>query len=238
MSLELTGPVGGFELGWSVEASLEPFNVPHHSDLHSLDRPPAALGAHARWGMHSASNSELNASAIALSSGQVRHPRLVRRSCDELPLDHARGTRPVSAPPRGSLANLPSPDAAQRFGLHQPPDGTPGHAMPSPIEFGPDLLGAVDTDVVGVDLPDQRHQIGVADRPRQSGRGRRLEVEPIIDTLRSAGVEIARAPTTPLGIEDPVTVLVDIGHDHFSWRSSAPLPRQEQTPFTGPRWPP
>ena len=88
---------------------------------------------------------------------QIGHPQLVRCCGDELPLDQIGGSWCLSALAVGGLAGLPPPDPGQSFGLHQPLDGATGHLDVLAVELGPDLPGAVDTDVVGVDLADRRH---------------------------------------------------------------------------------
>lgn len=145
---------------------------------------------------------------------------------DELPLDQVGRPRGLSALADGGLAGLLALDPAQSLGSHQPLDCAPGDTVTLPLEFGMDLPGAVDAEVVVVDLTNHTDQLRVPQRPHRgrTSLGGVVGARGDLDTRTAQGVadRLDPEPDRTIGtLDDTILVVVDVGHDHFSLRSSS-----------------
>ena len=108
---------------------------------------------------------------------------------------------------------------------HQALDGAAGHPDALPVELGPDLVGAIDVEVLGVDPGDLDLELLVADGP---GRRRTLLGHPIGVRGDLAAV-LGEHPADRLDPE-AVPVLVDEG-DYLGCRRSSSAPKKTAADF-------
>jgi hypothetical protein len=95
--------------------------------------------------------------------GQVGDPQLIGSLRGEVPL-HQVGGSSGGRIRRGGPLGLATADAFQAQLTHQPLHGAAGHHDPLAVQLAPELAGAVDAQVLGMDPADLDLQLGVADR--------------------------------------------------------------------------
>jgi hypothetical protein len=99
--------------------------------------------------------------------GQISDPQLIGSLRGGVPL-HQVGWPRGARIRRGGPLGLATADAFQAQLAHRPLHRAAGHRDPLAVQLAPDLAGAVDAEVLGMDAADLRLELAVA---HGSGRG-------------------------------------------------------------------
>ena len=163
---------------------------------------------------------------VRLDVGQVRHPQPVR--CRRLELARHEIGRPMQPVigDGGDLERLAPSGPGQAFLAHQPLDGASSDADVLSVELCPDLVGAIDEQVlahrpVGSPRPVPR-------RARARADGGRLLGDPI--RVRGDLAAVLGEHSADRLDPEPVAVCVDERDYLFDWRSSS-APKKADAAF-------
>ena len=143
-----------------------------HGHLQGIQREiasqrSAGLPADHEAGEHVDDERHVHPTCVGLDIGQIREPQPVRGLGGEVPLDQIR--RPIRAVigDRGAHPAATPAYSADADRFHQAFNGATGHFdVVFVVEVVPDLVGAVDDEVVVIDPTDLDLQPLVAQRPR------------------------------------------------------------------------
>ena len=112
-------------------------------------------------------NAAYTQPGVGLHVGEVGHPQPVRRRRREVALDQVARSVLALVGARGDLVGRAPPGTRKAQLTHEALDRAAGDPDALPVELGPDLVGPIDVEVLGVDPGDLGLQLLVADRPRR-----------------------------------------------------------------------
>ena len=157
---------------------------------------------------------------MRLHVGEVRHPEPVRRWRPELPLHEVTRPALTLVGMRRHLVG-PTPAHAGEAELpHQALDRAAGDTGALPVELGPDFVGPVDVEVLGMDAGDLAPELPVADGPSRRSSFLRHPVG-----VRGDPAAVLSQHRTDRLDPETVAVGVDVG-DYLSDRRSSSAPKK------------
>jgi hypothetical protein len=121
-------------------------------------------------GEHVGDEGGVDPSGEGSAVGDVGDPQLVWAGRGEGPFNQVQAQVRARSRDRGPRAFRPA-QASHPGGAHEPLHRASGHLVALPVKLGVNLPGAVDTEVLGMDLLDQRGGDRVGDRPRRGRPG-------------------------------------------------------------------